>query len=120
MAYANAAVMQKAGIKVAIRTNESENVRNLPFNAGFAATYGMGYIEALKAVTINPAEIFGIDKDYGSIEAGKVANLFVADGDPFETKTKIKHLFIRGWNIPMESRHTLLYDEYIKRSPGIE
>ena len=120
VAYANASVMQKAGIKVALRTNESENVRNLPFNAGFAATYGMGYEEALKAVTINPAEIFGIDKDYGSIEQGKVANLFVADGDPFETKTKIKYLFIRGWNIPMESRHTLLYDEYLKRSPGIE
>ncbi|NNE25540.1 MAG: amidohydrolase family protein [Saprospiraceae bacterium] len=120
VAYANAAVMQKAGIKVALRTNESENVRNLPFNAGFAATYGMGYIEALKAVTINSAEIFGIDKDYGSVETGKIANLFVADGDPFETKTKIKYLFIKGWNIPMESRHTLLYDEYLKRSPGIE
>ena len=120
VAYANAAVMQKAGVKVALRTNESENVRNLPFNAGFAASYGMGFIEAFKAVTINTAEIFGIADDYGSIEEGKIANLFVANGDPFETKTKIKYLFIRGWNIPMESRHTLLYDEYLKRSPGIE
>lgn len=70
VAYSNAATLQKAGVKVALRTNETENVRNLPFNAGFAATYGMGIIEAMKAITINPAEIFGIDDLYGSIEAG--------------------------------------------------
>ncbi|MBT8189856.1 MAG: amidohydrolase family protein, partial [Bacteroidia bacterium] len=120
IAYANAGLMHKAGVKVALRTRETENVRNLPFNAGFAAAYGMGKIEALKAVTIIPAEIFGVDKDYGSVEQGKVANLFVTDGDPFETKTQVKHLFIKGWKIPLESRQTLLYDEFLNRSPGIE
>ena len=118
-AYTNAAAMMKKGVKVAIRTNETENVRNLPFNAGFAATYGMGIEEALKAITINTAEIFGIDKSYGSLEQGKIANLFVADGDPFEMKTTIEHLFIRGLKVPMESRHTLLYDEFLDRSPGL-
>ena len=59
-------------------------------------------------------------KDYGSIEKGKVANLFVSDGDPFETKTNIKHLFINGWNVPLESRHTYLYDEFLDRSPGLD
>jgi hypothetical protein len=116
--YANAGIMSKAGVKVAIRSNETENVRNLPYNAGFAAAYGMGKEEALKAVTITPAEIFGLDDKYGSIEKGKSANLFVADGDPFETKTQIKHVFIEGWMIPMESRHTQLYDEFLDRSPG--
>ena len=120
MAYANAGKMQKAGIIVALRTNETANVRNLPFNAGFAAAYGMGKKEALKAVTINPAIIFGIDSNYGSLEKGKVANLFITDGDPFETKTNVKHLFIKGWKISLESRHTLLYDEFLNRAPGLK
>lgn len=118
--YANAGAMQKAGVKVAIRTNEVENARNLPYHAGFAATYGMGRAEALKAVTIVPAEIFGVDDMYGSIEKGKVANLFVAEGDPFETKTQLQYVFIDGWSIPMVSRHTQLYEEYLKRAPGVD
>ncbi|MEM7297068.1 MAG: amidohydrolase family protein [Bacteroidota bacterium] len=118
--YANAGVMQKAGVKVAIRTNETENVRNLPYHAGFAAAYGMGKEEALKAITIVPAEIFGIESMYGSIEKGKVANLFVTNGDPFETKTQVRYVFIDGWNIPMVSRHTQLYDEYLERAPGTQ
>ncbi len=119
IAYRNAGIMAQAGVKVALRTNDSENVRNLPFNAGFAATYGMGIEEALKSITINPAEIFGVADKYGSIEKGKVANLFVATGDPFEMKTNITHLFIKGWTIPIESRHTLLYNEFLNRSPGL-
>ena len=120
IAYRNPAIMLKAGVKVAIRTNDTENVRNLPYHAGFAATYGMGREEALKAITIVPAEIFGLGDQIGSIEPGKIANLFVADGDIFETSTQVKHLFIGGWNIPLESRHTLLYDEFLERSPGLK
>lgn len=118
--YSNASKMSKAGIKVAIRTNDTENVRNLPYNAGFAATYGMGIEEALKAITITPAEIFGVGDKYGSLEEGKMASLFVSDGDPFETKTNILSLFIDGWMIPLESRHTLLYDEFLERTPGLK
>ena len=119
-AYANPGLMKKAGVKVAIRTFETENVRNLPFHAGFAAAYGMDRMDALKAVTIVPAEIFGIADKIGSIEVGKIANLFVSDGDPFETKTNIIHVFINGWQIPMVSRQTLLYDEFLKREPGLK
>lgn len=115
VSYKNPSIMLKAGVKVALRTNENENTRNLPFNAGFAAAYGMGTEEALKAITIVPAEIFGVADQYGSIEKGKVANLFIADGDPFETKTQIEHLFIDGYKVAIESRHTLLYDEFIQR-----
>ena len=118
--YANAGVMHKAGVKVAIRTNDSENVRNLPFNAGFAAAYGMGKEAALKAVTITPAEIFGIADQLGSLEAGKLANLLVTDGDPFETKTQISYLFINGWQVPIDSRHIQLYEEFLDRSPGLK
>ena len=112
--------MAKAGIKVALRTDNAENTRNLPFNAAFAAAYGMGIENALRSVTLTPAEIFGVADKYGSLDKGKVANIIVADGDPFETKTKIEKLFIRGWSIPLESRQTLLYDEFLQRTPGIK
>ena len=118
-AYANPGLMQKAGVKVAIGTYEGRgNVRNLPYHAGFAAAYGMGREEALKAVTIIPAEIFGVQNALGSIEVGKNATLFVSDGDPFETKTNIKYVFINGWNIPLVSRQTELYNEFLSREPG--
>ena len=118
--YTNAGILHKAGVKVAIRTNDSENVRNLPFNAGFAAAYGMGKEAALKAVTINPAEIFGVADQLGSLEVGKSATLLVTTGDPFETKTKITQLFINGWQVAIDSRHIQLYEEFLERSPGLK
>ncbi len=117
-AYANVGLMAEAGVKVAIRSGESENVRNLPFNAGFAAAYGLGKEEALRAVTLGPAEVFGISDDYGSIEVGKKANLFVSDGDPFETSTNILALFIDGFNVPIDNRHIDLYEEFLNRDEG--
>lgn len=121
-AYANPGLMRKAGVTVAICTQEigMSNYRNLPYHAGFAVAYGMTKEDALKAITIVPAEIFGVSNRLGSIEAGKDATLFVCDGDPFETKTQVKHVFIDGWQIPMESRQTLLYDEFLKRDPGLK
>ena len=119
-AYKNPGKMLQAGVKVALRTNDAENVRNLPFNAGFAAAYGMGKEEALKAVTIVPAEILGVDEHLGSIEVGKSATLFVSDGDPFETKTQVIHVFIDGYQIPMSNRHIRLYQEFLERNPGLE
>lgn len=118
-AYANAGLMKKAGVKVAIRTANAENVRNLPYHAAYAAAYGLGKEEALRSITIVPAEIFGVADKLGSIEVGKSATLFISDGDPFETKTNIKHVFIDGWQIPMVSRHTQFYDEFLKRDPGV-
>jgi len=119
-AYANPGIMSKAGVKVALRTMEAENVRNLPYHAGFAASYGMGREEALKAITINAAEILGIGDQLGSIEVGKKANIFVATGDPFETATKITELFIDGYKVPMTSRQIRLYDEFLNRTPGVD
>lgn len=118
--YSNAGKMAKAGVKVALRTDEEENVRNLPFHAAFAASYGLGKEEALKAVTINPAEIFGIADQYGSVEVGKRANLIISTGDPFETRSQILHVFIDGYRIPMSNRHIRLYQEFLERSPGLK
>lgn len=119
VAYANPSIMQKAGVKVALRTGDTENSRNLPYHAGFAAAYGMGREEALKAITINAAEVMGIADQIGSIEVGKKANLFVSTGDPFETATQIVDVFIDGYQIPMRSRQTDLYDEFLNRTPGL-
>ena len=119
--YANPGLLKKAGVKVAIKSEAkaSTNYRNLPYHAGFAATYGMGREDALKAITIVPAEIFGVADKLGSIEKGKSATLFICNGDPFETRTQVSHVFIDGWQIPMVSRQTLLYDEFLNREPGL-
>jgi len=117
--YANPGLLHAAGVNVALRTSESSNSRNLPYNAGFAAAYGMGRTEALRAVTIVPAQIFGVDSLIGSLEVGKQATLFAADGDPFETSTSIRYLFIDGYEVPLESRQTDLYHEFLHRSPGL-
>ncbi|GAA5520632.1 amidohydrolase family protein [Aliifodinibius salicampi] len=113
--YQNPGMLHEAGVKVAIATGEVENVRNAPYHAGYAATYGLGKEEALKAITLNAAEIFGVEDKLGSIEAGKQANLFLSDGDPFEPMSQIEQVFIRGYKIPMVSRHTQLNDEYLDR-----
>lgn len=113
--YQNAALLHEAGVKIAIRTGNTENVRNLPFNAGYAATYGLGREEALKAITIYPAQIFGVDHLIGSVEQGKIANLVIANGDILETMTQIDQVFINGFKIPMSSRHTQLYDQFLNR-----
>jgi len=115
VSYTNAAVLHKAGVKLALRTQDSENVRNLPFHAGFAAAYGMGVEEALKSITINAAEIFRVDEKLGSLEVGKNATLFIADGDPFEPKTQVSQVFIDGYRIPMTNRHIRLYQEFLDR-----
>ena len=113
--YENPAALMKAGVKVAIMTGEVENVRNLPFNAGYAAAYGMDTEEAVKAVTINPAQIFGVDHLLGSLEQGKQANLFISSGDPFEPLSQIEQVFIQGFQIPMDSRHIQLFEEFLDR-----
>lgn len=117
--YANAALLHAAGVKIALRTGEAENVRNLPYHAGFAAAYGLGREAALRAVTINPAEIFGVADQIGSLEAGKKATLFVTDGDPFEPRTQVRYVFIEGYAIPLHNRQLELYHEFLHRQPGL-
>ncbi len=114
-AFTNAGLLSKAGVKIAFETNDSAYSRNLPYHAGMAAAFGLPKEEALKAVTIYPAEIFGIADRVGSIEQGKIANLIVTDGDPLEIRTQIKHVFINGRDIPLTSRHTELYEKYKAR-----
>jgi imidazolonepropionase-like amidohydrolase len=113
--YSQAAELQKAGVRFAFQTNDAAYVRNLPFQAGTSAAFGLSKEEALKSVTIYPAQIFGVDKLIGSIEVGKVANLIVTDGDPLEFRTNVKHMFINGKPVDLSSRHTRLYDKFNSR-----
>ncbi len=122
--YQNAALLARAGVPVSLRTMDGmQNYRNLPFHAGFAVAYGqdVGFDRqaALEAVTINPARLFGVDDRMGSIEVGKDATLFVADGDPFEPATEVTAVFVGGYQVPLVSRQTELYEEYLHRSPGL-
>jgi imidazolonepropionase-like amidohydrolase len=113
--FAHAAKLHKAGVRFAFQTSDAAYVRNLPYQAGTAAAFGLPKDQALKAVTIYPAQIFGVDKLVGSIEAGKLANLIVTDGDPLEFKTSVKHMFINGHPVDLSSRHTKLYDKFSAR-----
>jgi imidazolonepropionase-like amidohydrolase len=105
----------KAGVKFAFGTGSNEFVRNLPYNAARAAAYGLPPEEALKAVTINPAQIWGASDKLGSIEKGKWADLMVTDGDPLETPTQMKYLYIKGKEIDLTNKQTRLYQKYLNR-----
>jgi imidazolonepropionase-like amidohydrolase len=116
LAYARAGELYKAGIKFCITTTDTaSDVRLLPYHAGTAAAFGLPKEEALKAVTLYPAQIFGVDKLVGSLETGKVANLMVTDGDPLEFRTKVKHLFINGKPVDLTNKHTRLYERHKDR-----
>ncbi|MBV9937519.1 MAG: amidohydrolase family protein, partial [Acidobacteriaceae bacterium] len=77
--------------------------------------FGLPNDEALKALTINSAEILGVGDQIGSLEKGKVADLILTDGDPLETRTVVKQMFIAGREVNLESRHTREYDKWMKR-----
>jgi imidazolonepropionase-like amidohydrolase len=105
----------KAGVKIAFGTFNNEFSRNLPYNAARAVAYGLPYDEALKAITINAAEIWGAGDKMGSIEKGKWADLMLVNGDPLETPTQIKVLFIKGKEVDLTNKQTRLYQKYMAR-----
>jgi imidazolonepropionase-like amidohydrolase len=115
--YSLPAELQKRGVKIAFSSlNENGPVsdsRNLPYAAGYAVAYGLPYDEALKAITLNPAEMFGVGDKLGSLDVGKVGNVVIANGDPLDVRTSVKQVFIAGIPIPMSSRQTELRDEYM-------
>lgn len=114
--YENAAKLQQAGVRFCISTgNSGAEVRDLPYHAGMSAAFGLPRAEALKAVTLYPAQIMNVSDRVGSIEAGKLANLVVADGDLLDARTNIRYLFIEGRQIPLVSRHTQLYEQFKDR-----
>ena len=109
------AELAAAGVKFAIASFDNSFARRLGQNAANAVAHGLPYDEALKAVTIYPAQIFDLGDQIGTIEQGKLANLIVTNGDPLELTTDVKYLFIRGQLTSLENRHLRLYVKYLKR-----
>jgi imidazolonepropionase-like amidohydrolase len=110
--YSLPAQLYKRGVKIVFASYSAHNVRNLPDQAGFATAFGLPYDEALKAITLNAAEIWGVADQLGSLDVGKTANVAVANGDPLDVKTDVKQVFIQGRAVPMTDRQTRLRDEY--------
>jgi imidazolonepropionase-like amidohydrolase len=111
------AKLAAAGVRYCIADGgrDSTNARNLPFEAAHARAFGLSDDEALKAVTLYPAQILGVADRLGSLEVGKLATLFVADGDPLEPSTRIERVFMQGREVELADRQTALRDKYLKR-----
>jgi len=114
--YENPAKLQQAGVRFCISTGDAgPEVRNLAQYAGMAAAFGLSKADAVKSVTLYPAQILNVADRLGSIEVGKMANLVVTDGDLLEIRTRIKYLLIDGRPVVLSSRHTELNDAFKNR-----
>ncbi len=117
--YARAGLLHEAGVEFAIASGgaggDGTNVRNLPFHAGISAAFGLPKEEALRAVTIYPAQILGLEQDLGSIEVGKIASLVVTDGDILEIRSHVLEEYIDGRPVDLSSKHTRLWEKYRDR-----
>ncbi|MGH9392689.1 MAG: amidohydrolase family protein [Terriglobales bacterium] len=115
--YSTPAALQKAGIPFALITGSAADSRNLPYNAALAEAYGLSAEEALKSITLSPAQILGLDAELGSLAVGKRANLVVASGDPIDPRSQIKSVYIDGQLMP-PSKHQRLYQQWMTRPGG--
>jgi len=114
--YENAAKLQQAGVRFCISTGDAgPEVRNLAQYAGMASAFGLSKADAVKSVTLYPAQILNVADRLGSIEVGKMANLVVTDGDLLEIRTHIRYLLIDGRSVVLTSRHTELNDAFKNR-----
>ncbi len=114
----NATLLRAAGVTVVIAQRDAAQDRNLRFAAGNAVRNGLAWADALRAVTLAPAEAAGVGDRYGSLQRGKVANLVVWSGDPFEFSSRAEHVFIRGREVPLVSRQTELRERYRNLPPA--
>lgn len=110
--YENVARMQEAGVTLILTSFDGHNVRNVKQEAGFAVSYGLSHDAALRAVTLTPAEVWGVADRMGSLEVGKVGDVVVWSGDPFEILTSVEHVFIEGVEISYETRQKALLEKY--------
>ena len=113
--FANAAVLQRAGIPIALQTADLENPRNLAFHAAWAHSFGLPREDALRAITLEPARVLGLGEQLGSLEPGKIADVQVTDGDLLEITSRVEYLFIDGEQVDLANRQTRFYDKYKAR-----
>jgi imidazolonepropionase-like amidohydrolase len=113
--YQAAGELAQAGIKFAFATGDSSNVRLVNYNAAMSVAWGLPHDAAIKALTLDAAEILGVGDRMGSIEVGKDANLLVAKGDPLEIRTTISHVVIAGKNVDLDNKHQALFERFMAR-----
>ncbi|HMA54563.1 MAG TPA: amidohydrolase family protein [Acidobacteriota bacterium] len=113
--FRNPGILAKAGVKIAFSSSSASVAKDLPYHAAKAAAFGLDKAEALKAVTINPAEIFGLGGKMGSLEKGKAANIVLADDDILELRTNIRKVYIDGRETDLNNRYTELLEKFKKR-----
>jgi imidazolonepropionase-like amidohydrolase len=110
--------LQKNGIKFAVAAADrfgGSNIRNLPYHAATAVAYGLNPESAIRSIKLSPAEILGVADRVGSLDVGKDATLFVADGDILETPTQVERAFVQGRIVDLGSRHTQLFRKYSEK-----
>jgi imidazolonepropionase-like amidohydrolase len=107
--------LARAGVLFAFSVNDATNVRLLPYQAAMAVAWGLDRQEAIKALTIRAAELLGVADLMGSLEPGKLANFFIANGDPLEIRTAVTHVFINGRDVGVNNRHVELYEKWMAR-----
>jgi imidazolonepropionase-like amidohydrolase len=113
--YQLAGELAKAGVKFAFSSGDNTNVRLVPFQAAMSVAWGLDRDAAIRALTIDAAEILGVANRVGSLEPGKDANLFVSNGDPLEIRSQVTHVVIAGKDVGTDNKHESLYRKYIAR-----
>ncbi len=118
--YRAAGELAQAGVTFAFGTGGASNNRLLPYEAAISVAWGLDRDRALRAMTLDAATILGVADRVGSLEPGKIANLFIANGDPMEMKTQFTHIFINGRSVGLKSKHTELYERFSARPAGVK
>ena len=115
-AFITPSQLYAAGVKFCISNSESPfqtpHIRNLPYHAAKAASYGLSWKEALRSITLSTAEILGVEDQVGSLEASKDATFFIADGDILDIRTQVNMAFVQGRRVDLSDRHKTLYSKY--------
>jgi imidazolonepropionase-like amidohydrolase len=119
VSFSTPEVLRRAGVRFAIVSGSTWDVRNLPYQAAMAAAYGLEREDALKAITVWPAELLGISDKVGSLEVGKTANLLVSRGDPLDVRSELRYVFIEGREVALESRNKDLYEQFRHANPQL-
>jgi imidazolonepropionase-like amidohydrolase len=113
--YSLPAELHKAGIKFTFGTFDTQFARNVPFEAGIAVGYGLPVDAAVRSLTLDAADIWGLGAEYGSIDKGKWADLILTDGDLLEHRTQVLQMWIKGRPVSLDSKHSRLYEKYTAR-----
>ena len=117
--YKTPMILHEAGVRFCISNSTSSfqtpHIRDLPYHAAMASSFGLNPEEALRAITLSTAEILGIDNKVGSLEAGKDATLFIADGDILDIRTNVEQAYILGKRVDMSDRQKMLYEKYTQK-----